>query len=1090
MSAFGRLFGSRPGRVDRASAAQVRRHDFSGLSDSELRVAAARLERPRLTDSQAHEVCAIVSEAIERRLGCWRLFDGGAGGGRFSRYEEIADRLLSDGPHRDQIDYYTDPGFLDSGAFASCLRASLGGYGLSDAEQTVVGAMVCVGERSGLPGPHVQLSAESYRSIREVDRDGVLAFRPTDEQIMAGLALYRGAIVEMDAGEGKTIAAAYAAALHALEGRSVHVITANDYLAERDAELLAPMYESIGLTVGAVLGYMGDAERRRAYGGQVVYGTLREFGFDFLRDNLRAAGEARVQGPLGAAVVDEADHALIDQAGTPLIISGEPLGNRRAFARTRRVIEDVVSRQRRVIEETEGRIEKEGEAVPPTALARLCLADPDSDVLRERLTASHGVRRRVGRLVDSLDLSYDDGLVGGLFFVVGRRGDSVALTEEGQGLIEARLGPLFDTSDLESRLAEARAEGAPNRVRHLRRIIDRRHSRMNQVHQMLRAYALLKRGVDYVVTDGRVVLVDGPTGRRLPDNRYQHDLHAALEAKEGVETLDSYETLARVSVPGFVGRYSELSGLTGTAVDSADEFRREYGKKVVRIPSALPSRRVDLPSRLYRTEAEKLGALVDEVALCRRVGRPALVGTVTVEQSERISRLFGERGIEHRLLNAVNSASEAEIVRSAGAPGAVTIATNMAGRGTDIVTEPGLDDRIAAGYLSVVREMLREGVDEVRLACGSSDEVDVLLGAVRTGPGGLRASRTDGGLAITRSRPFPRGTKRVSALDFGLGLYVAVTQMNQSRRADRQLRGRTARQGAFGSSRLILCMKDLRGSLPHGRGIDTGRASVVEGGRVDGMLLRSQRLIEDDDEALRAYANEYGRVMDAQAAAYYRARGEVSSSASFQDVCLGFARECADRLVRRHFPALRVTDYGDQFGRLVREAEDGYGTACADLFGVGLPALAGEVGALMLARLEFLRDAWGDRGLAEVERSLFLRTADEEWRGHLADLEGLALGIPAEPDGRDGAMSRFAARAFEWYHDFRDRTVDAFVAELLTLPLEDSPVEQPGLVEIVEEAASILAPGPGSAARRSGPRNSGRYAVRGLGDAVLLTADD
>ena len=260
------------------------------------------------------------------------------------------------------------------------------------------------------------------------------------------------------------------------------------------------------------------------------------------------------------------------------------------------------------------------DATPLPVLVRLSLADPDNEVLREHLTEHPRLGRKVERLVDSLELLYDDDLVSGLLFVVDRRGNSAALTGEGQRLVEARLGPIFDTSDLERELDEAqeRRPASEDAVRRLRRSIDRRHSRMNQVHQMLRAYGLLKRDVDYVVSDGRVVLVDALTGRMLPDNRYQHDLHAALEAKEGVEIQAAHETLARISVPGFVRQYSMLSGLTGTAVDSAGEFEREYGKPVVRVPSAQPSRRVDLPSRLYRTEAGKLAALLDEIRLCRR----------------------------------------------------------------------------------------------------------------------------------------------------------------------------------------------------------------------------------------------------------------------------------------------------------------------------------------------------------------------------------------------------------------------------------------------------------------------------------------
>ena len=1058
---IGRLFRPRPDLVDRSAVARVRAYDFTDRSDAELRESLSRKNRPPLTVPEIEEVCAVLIEGVDRRMGAWRLFDGGLEKGRLRRCEELAGRLLADAPHRARLAYYTDPDFLEGEAFASSLEPSFREWRLCEAERTVVRTMVYVAEKAGVPSSHLLLPAGFYRALREIDGDGVLAFRVTDEQIMAGIALFGGAVVEMDAGEGKTVAAAIPAVLHAIEDRLVHVITANDYLAERDAETLAPVYESLGLTVGAVLSTMTDDERRHAYGRQIVYGTLREFGFDFLRDGLRGPRDDRVQRSLRVAVVDEADHALIDQARTPLIISGEPVGGRRAFARTRRVIEDLVSRQREVIDDLEDLLATGGgEAAPLPVLVRLSLADPDNEALLEHLTEHPRLGGKVERLVDSLELAHDDHLVGGLLFVVDRSGNSVALTEEGQRFVEARLGPIFDISDLERELDEAQEGGtaSDDTVRRLRRSIDRRHSRMNQLHQMLRAYVLLKRDVDYVVTDGRVVLVDALTGRRLTDNRYQHDLHAALEAKEGVEILAAPETLARISVPGFVRQYSTLSGLTGTAMDSAGEFGREYGKSVVRVPSTQPSRRVVLPSRLYRTAAGKLAGLLDEVRLCRRVGRPVLIGTVSVEQSERLCSLLAEHGVEHRLLNAVNCASEAEIVKSAGAHTAVTIATNMAGRGTDILVEPGLDARIIAGYLSLAHDLLADGVAEVRLECGSTTEADALLAGVRADGGGLSESYSSRDRTAGLKKPSGNGAGRVVTLEFGLGLCVIATEMNRSHRADRQLRGRTARQGGFGSSRLMLSAEDVQRSFPGGSGADFARRTFVQGPGTERMLLRSQRLNEDEDEAHRGYVSEYGSILDAQTVAYYRARREVAHSVSFQGVCEELVRECAGRLVERHFPNLRVTGYADRFHRLAREVENRFGVDCTGLFGSALPSLADEIGALMLAKLDTLRDALGDKRLAEIERSLFVQTADEEWKGHLADLEGLVMGIPAELDGRAAAMSRFAVRAFEAYGQFKNRAIDAFVAELLTLPVDEQPVHRAGLVEIMEEAASILAP--------------------------------
>ncbi|MDA1348305.1 MAG: hypothetical protein O3A47_05495, partial [Chloroflexi bacterium] len=594
-----RLSRRRSDDRDRVAVSHVRRFDFSDRSDADLADRIARIgELQALADGALYEACAVVAEAVDRRLGAWRLFDHHAAtAGRLKRCKDLAVRLRANAPYKAQLGYYTDSEFFDNASFIASLAQAIDELGLEEAESTVVGTMVYVAEKSASPGSSILLRSELYQALRELDDDAELAFRVTDEQIMAGLLLYRGGIVEMDAGEGKTVAAAFPAVLHALEGKSVHVLTANDYLADRDSALLAPVYESLGLTVGAVLGHMPDEERRYVYRRRIVYGTLREFGFDYLRDNLRIPSGTPVQQPLEAAVVDEADHTLIDQARTPLIISGAPIGGRRGFAKSRRAVEELVSRQRTLVQEAEsplGEPSKQDERV--RLLARLKLADPNNELLRREIIQDARLRRRVSRLADSVELHDRDALVDGLMFVVDPQMRSVALTDEGQELIESRIGTVFDTSALERQLAEAgRSTDAAGRIH---RRIDRQHARMNQVHQLLRAHVLLQRDVDYVVTEGRVVLVDELTGRMLPDNRYQHDLHAALEAKEGVEVQAPLETLAQISVPGFMRRYSSIAGLTGTAVDASDEFGREYGLSVVRVPSAQASRRVDLPSRL------------------------------------------------------------------------------------------------------------------------------------------------------------------------------------------------------------------------------------------------------------------------------------------------------------------------------------------------------------------------------------------------------------------------------------------------------------------------------------------------------------
>jgi len=1061
-----RLSRRRSDDLDWVAVSDVRRFDFSDRSDADLAGTMSRLkEWPALTDGALYEACAVVAEAVDRRLGAWRLFDQTATARRMERYRDLAARMRASAPYKPQLGYYTDSEFFDSASFVASLTQAIDELGLGEAENTVVGTMGYVAARSASPGSSILLRSEFYQALRELDKDGDLAFRVTDEQIMAGLLLYRGGVVEMDAGEGKTVAAAFPAVLHALEGKSVHVITANDYLADRDAALLAPVYESLGLTVGAVLGHMPDEERRYAYRRQIVYGTLREFGFDYLRDNLRTPPDTPVQQGLQVAVVDEADHTLIDQARTPLIISGAPIGGRRGFAKSRRAVQELVSRQQTEVQGVESRLVRPIETDEKVRLlARLTLADPRNELLRRQVTPDARLRRQVSRLADSVELYDRDALVDGLMFVVDPQMRSVALTDGGQEHVESRLGPVFDTSDLERQLAETQRGSSTGSGDKLRRRIDRQHAGMNQVHQLLRAYVVLQRNVDYVVSEGRVVLVDELTGRLLPDNRYQHDLHAALETKEGVEVLAPDETLAQTSVPGFMRRYASIAGLTGTALDATDEFGREYGLSVVRVPSAQASQRVDLPSILYGTRLEQLDALVDYVKLCRRVGRPVLVGTVTVEQSEEVSRLLIDHGIEHSLLNAVNNAAEALTVKSVGKFGAVTIATNMAGRGTDIVMELGVDRQIVAGYLGYLRELFEGGASRVELVCASDAEASVLMDSVSKSPEFSGIDRRPGALAtvVVRMANSPESSSgRPVTLEFGLGLCVIATEMNQSQRADRQLRGRTARQGAYGSARFVLSTERLQ-DWPHSGRIGlTSHASggtFVEGQSLERKLTALQQMTEEDEAAHRGYVHDYWRVLEAQTLAYYRARSQVSELDSIHETCMTFARECAGRLVERHFPGLRVSDYEDQFDRLARELKDTFEIDGSALFGAALTTLAEEVSGLMVMKLKENGATLGQAEFDDLEKLLLVQTSDELWKGHLIDLEGLVQGISGETEGRAAGMARFGTRAFEAYGDFKRGVVDEFVAELLTFPVEEPIKQETDFVELMADVASILEP--------------------------------
>lgn len=1061
---------------------RIRGYDFSTHSDRDLKSSLHRLKiRADLATVRdtIPEVFAVVNEAIRRRLGAWGLFDPNLDKGALQRYQDLAGRIIEASPYRDRIEFYSGPDFLDGQIFERSIAPMLQQTGLDSHEEAIVSAIVYVAEKSKTSRESdVLLPAKFYQAVAAKDRDGVLSFHASDEQLMVGLLLSEKVAVEMNAGEGKTIAAAFSAVLHALGNRSVHVITANEYLAARDADWLAPVYESLGLSVGVVLSYMEDEERRHEYGQRIVYGTLREFGFDFMRDNLKLLPDEPVQGPLDLAIVDEADHALIDQARTPLIISGNPAGSRRAFERAWRTVEKLVSLQSKVVKSIEADLGgSPHECVDRKALlAKLLMSSPDSEVLKSQLAQDPKAYRQASATIDGEDHT-DDGnkLATDLFYVVDSRHQSVTLTEKGQHFLETQLGPVFDTSTLERRLTFIQADSeAPLEERRrlrsrLQRRLFRQSNRMNQVYQMLRAYVLLKPDVDYVVADGEVVLIDESTGRTLPDNRYRWGLHAALEAKEGVPVKAECETLAQISVQGFISLYSHVAGMTGTALECRDEFEREYGLKVVAVDPTKSSMRVDYGARLYLSRRAKLAAIVDEVKTCQRVGRPVLVGTLTIEQSEELSRLLNERGIEHNLLNAVTNTAEAEIIKKAGSFGAVTIATNMAGRGTDILLEPGVDRRVIEEYLKLVLDLLNNHVGQVELGCGTREEA-VLLRKTLGGRNGVTTVWDDAGsspyatvLAVSKRPGGPFADRRVR-LEFGLGLYVLGTQKNQASRVDRQLRGRSGRQGAFGASRFILSLEDrflqFRGDngscISDGPRMDDGRRTFYEGPRLERHLAWVQRQSESDEEVGRNLSHQYRRVLEAQAMAYDRGRREVIEAGSFHDECRGFVEGWAARFVGRYFPESWPYDYAQQFDTMAEELWLDLGIDCDGLYGAGLDRLAAEVGHLVAAGLEDARAQLGDIRFARLEKLLFLHTAEELWRDHLASLEEMALSVTLSHFSLKGALADFGLRSFEAYERFKARVIDAFLPGLLTFPLEGAGEDDGEKISLSEDVLAIL----------------------------------
>ncbi len=855
-------------------------------------------------------------------------------------------------------------------------------------------------------------------------------FRVTDEQAAAGLLMYGGAVVEMNAGEGKTVAGAFPAAFRALEGGCVHVITANDYLAARDAELLSPAFEALGLEVGAVLGPMTDPERATAYSRSVVYGTLREFGFDFLRDNLRLPPDPPVQGALYAAVIDEADQVLLDQAQTPLVISGGPSGAVRGLRRAHGAMADMVAEQRAVVGELEERVRDPGlsAGTRDVLLARLLCADHDGDTAHRLFAAAEGAYERAMGMVADSDLSDPEcELARGLYFLADARRGAVVLTELGRAFLERRTGYAFDTAGLQCRLDELErdadaplADVRPQAAK-LRRRIARRHGQANQVTQLLRAYTLLKRDVHYLVSEGRVVLIDQETGRTLPDSRYRFGIHAALEAKEGLRVRDEPKTLAQISVRGFVAQYERVCGMTGTAKGGESELMSQFGLEVQVVPPSNPQRRSELGPRLYASRADKLAAVADETAFWHGVRRPVLIGAPTIDESEEISQLLDERGVRHSLLNAAASDGEAEIVRRAGRFGAVTVATNMAGRGADIVVEPGVNERVTEEFARSVARLLDEAAGRVVVRCASAEDAAALGAAL--GREGTRWTIRPGEPVVAVGD----GASRETVLEFGLGLYVIGTGLNTTTRTDRQLVGRTGRQGAPGASRFILSREDrLLAFGGAGSGVaaeeavaEPGGRVRVEGERVERRLSEAQGRSERDGAAERAVTHEFDRILEAQTLDYYAARREALAANDFRSRCGALAREYAAAVVARWMPAGAGFDYARGFGRVREELRLDFGEEVGHLEGLGPAALGEAVGELLSQRLEARLRPMDDAAAERLLKLLYLQASDELWGEHLDYCQQLMVGVSLAALDLRGAIVECALRCSEAYGAFR-----------------------------------------------------------------------
>ncbi|MDY0110423.1 MAG: preprotein translocase subunit SecA [Candidatus Krumholzibacteria bacterium] len=833
---------------------------------------------------------------------------------------------------------------------------------------------------------------------------------PYDVQLMGAIVLHQGKIAEMATGEGKTLVAIMPLYLNSLPGKGAHLVTVNDYLARRDAEWMGGVLTFLGCDVKYILNDMTPEQRREAYAAEITYGTNNEFGFDYLRDNMAIAPEHLVQRGFYYAIVDEVDSVLIDEARTPLIISGAVAKSTHRFHEFKPRVERLVRAQMKIVNQWIADAERalqgadEGDVVLnddlQLKLLRISRGAPKNKRF-QRLKLIPGVAEAIQRteaafMRDKAMWEADADLL----YVVEEKHHSVDLTEKGRELLAAEDHDFFVLPDLATFGSEI--EGDENttpaqkakRLAELEREYAVKNEQISNVDQLLRAYSLYEKDDEYVVQEGKIVIVDEFTGRLMPGRRFSEGLHQALEAKEGVTVERETQTLATVTIQNFFRMYEKLAGMTGTAETEEAEFDSIYKLDVVVIPTNRPVQRTEYDDVIYLTKKEKYKAIVDEVGRLHQLGLPVLVGTTTVEVSELLSRLLRREGINHSVLNAKHHKNEAEIVAGAGRIGAVTIATNMAGRGTDIKLDPDL---------KALPERWRQNPQ-------------------------LKAEDCD---------------------EEALGLHILGTERHESRRIDRQLRGRSGRQGDPGAAVFFLSLEDdLMRLFGHERmnrvlgSLGVKENEAITHRMVTRAIEKAQIRVENHNFDIRKHLLEYDDVVNKQREVIYSQRREILLETDVHEVFADFLAAAVEGLVLEHCDqeqppdSWRIDDLARGYQGLVLAPLP---LAKDEHYEIGHAVLLERLLAHAEQQRQRKEDRLGAELCRQLERYVLLNVIDQRWRDHLNELLMLRSGIGLRSFGQRNPLIEYKRESFELFEQLmeamrRDAVSLFFRAELVQPP--------------------------------------------------------
>jgi preprotein translocase subunit SecA len=803
-----------------------------------------------------------------------------------------------------------------------------------------------------------------------------------DVQVMGAIVLHQGKISEMKTGEGKTQVAAMAAYLNALTGKGVHVITVNDYLARRDSEWMGKIFKYLGLTVGCLdITEPHSPERRAAYCCDITYGTNNEYGFDYLRDNMSSSPEQCVQRELNFAIIDEVDNILVDEARTPLIISGQVTRSNKEYDELKPRVAKVVTVQNQlvnnIVSEAEELLKQQGKEYEGGKKLFIAQRGSPKNKRLVKMIKEPGVAKLMKTVeTDYLRDKKLHELDEELYFVIDESGHSAELTEKGRVLVGGSNPDFFVVPDLseliggidqdENLSTEEKAE--QREVAH--REYAERSERIHSIAQLLRAYSLFECDVDYVVQDGQILIVDEFTGRILQGRRYSEGLHQALEAKEGVKVAGENQTLATITFQNFFKMYRKVAGMTGTAATEAGEFHEIYKLDVVTIPTNRPLLRQDFQDEIYKTQREKYNAVVKEIKEMNDKGRPCLVGTTSIEKSELLSKLLQRAGIEHEILNAKQHAREATIVAQAGKLGAVTIATNMAGRGTDIVL--GGSFEAMANH-----ELLKEGIDP-----------DSLL---------LEEKRKKYPKLFEKTQE-----EQKKVIEQG-GLYIIGTERHESRRIDNQLRGRAGRQGDKGGSKFFLCLDDdlmrIFGSeriaaIMDRLGAEDGE--VISHPLVSRAISNAQKRVEGRNFEIRKHLKEYDDVMNLQRTEIYGLRQRILRGEDLKDEILDQIASCLEDIIIRHTSRGKVPELWD-LPAFYSDIQTAFGVTYRlkqeELSFKEQDSIFDDIWKKIKERYAEKEKRFGEAVMRQFERGVFLMVIDNLWKDHLYEMDHLKGGV-------------------------------------------------------------------------------------------------